>query len=1142
MPLEGLFNGTATDRPGEWSAARAVCPQCSVQVDARVRVLVRFPEDAETVIDLAHGRLNAFRCPVCGHVGHVMSDVTLFRAGAEALCAPASELGEPVRAWLTGYVRAALAALDPQGSGVEWTEAGIPRAHSPLTLLALTEQAEQAEAGLPVSLSEVLPVLVRHLLGSAYTFAFHHGGLGRLPALLADRLPRRCLMGPVLAAVAEEPAADPWHGDIADPMAWLDRTFRAEYLCAVAHAHAQVPNPRAAEWTDLCWNLFRVRRRDPGFFGPDGLLPDAAALAATIPFPDAWNVYAVALREDRELIKVFSDWFTHVGRLAEAVRQMEGGGIGGGVSRFPDDAELVREVRRSLHEGLDDAGWDDPVVVRLASMMCQRLLAAGRLEAAVALVVALCEDVVAAEAWSTLGHLVVSACAALNHVMRHDDACDLLRRYAPRVLRHTSDPHLWQHLANERGNALRHTGRAAEAVAVYESALRRVPDGFPSGNLAVLRRNHAIALRESGRFATAVAILRELSDDPDADHSHRVVTALSLALALLEMNRDADALAALEAAARIPLGPADTYERLRLLVCLLLVRATTARDPRFPELTEALTLATPASGMYHAVRGIALRCARYGPVPDDLLAEAMAAVDRLLDPVNDSPPVTPGQRVAVLLEGVQWHLWCGDRAHALRLAAPLRTAAAAGILPWDAQWTLARLDDPPTPARRWAAMRRVLMALDRATPGEAEDVRTAAAWLADKDEIQREIATAAADGLAAGVVPPAEALAAFEFLNGREIRTRSGSVARAANALLTARTHGAPGVLVAFLESPRGLALLICREDGNVTHVPWELDPDRLTRARQHFERRVGGGCLLPRQAAAVLDPLRPLLSELARHLTGHIARGEQLCFLPSATILGLPLHAAELADGSPLLERNPISYAPNSAVLEATLTPGRLPRPGQGPAVCFCVPKSGDRATLARQFASTAGLLRDRFGPSLTVRAELAASRGEFVSSLPAAQHLVVLAHGANSTAEAGRGICLSDGASLPPAPLPVKHVPELRRFLVDGDDIAAAQVAPPVVVSLACSSGRTFAGRGGSRIGLERALFSRGTRTIVAPLWDVNAESAAAFVGLLYDRWCAAPDMPLGEHYRAAALAVRELYPAPFHWAPFALRGSWL
>ena len=81
-----------------------------------------------------------------------------------------------------------------------------------------------------------------------------------------------------------------------------------------------------------------------------------------------------------------------------------------------------------------------------------------------------------------------------------------------------------------------------------------------------------------------------------------------------------------------------------------------------------------------------------------------------------------------------------------------------------------------------------------------------------------------------------------------------------------------------------------------------------------------------------------------------------------------------------------------------------------------------------------------------------------------------------------------------------------------------------------------------GGTRIGLERSMFASGTRSIVAPLWDVAQEPALEFIAELLASWRDRPDLTLGEHHRRASLTIRERYPLLFEWAPFALNGSFI
>src|SRR5206468_816405 len=55
---------------------------------------------------------------------------------------------------------------------------------------------------------------------------------------------------------------------------------------------------------------------------------------------------------------------------------------------------------------------------------------------------------------------------------------------------------------------------------------------------------------------------------------------------------------------------------------------------------------------------------------------------------------------------------------------------------------------------------------------------------------------------------------------------------------------------------------------------------------------------------------------------------------------------------------------------------------------------------------------------------------------------------------------------------------------------EIERLERTPQIIVSAACSSGRALAAGLGERIGLYQSLASRGTRTLVAPAWDIEAD----------------------------------------------------
>jgi CHAT domain-containing protein len=55
---------------------------------------------------------------------------------------------------------------------------------------------------------------------------------------------------------------------------------------------------------------------------------------------------------------------------------------------------------------------------------------------------------------------------------------------------------------------------------------------------------------------------------------------------------------------------------------------------------------------------------------------------------------------------------------------------------------------------------------------------------------------------------------------------------------------------------------------------------------------------------------------------------------------------------------------------------------------------------------------------------------------------------------------------------------------------------------------------------------------------LWNVNDESTTALMAHFYDEW--QQGTAKSAALRSAMLAIRNLYPNPFYWAPFLLIGK--
>ena len=87
-------------------------------------------------------------------------------------------------------------------------------------------------------------------------------------------------------------------------------------------------------------------------------------------------------------------------------------------------------------------------------------------------------------------------------------------------------------------------------------------------------------------------------------------------------------------------------------------------------------------------------------------------------------------------------------------------------------------------------------------------------------------------------------------------------------------------------------------------------------------------------------------------------------------------------------------------------------------------------------------------------------------------------------------------------------------------------------------CGTGLNVVEGGDELIGLVRGLLYAGARAALVTLWDVNDRSTANFMKDFYRRYQGGAR--LTEALSQAMTSLREEYPHPYYWAPFALVGK--
>jgi CHAT domain-containing protein len=87
-------------------------------------------------------------------------------------------------------------------------------------------------------------------------------------------------------------------------------------------------------------------------------------------------------------------------------------------------------------------------------------------------------------------------------------------------------------------------------------------------------------------------------------------------------------------------------------------------------------------------------------------------------------------------------------------------------------------------------------------------------------------------------------------------------------------------------------------------------------------------------------------------------------------------------------------------------------------------------------------------------------------------------------------------------------------------------------------CQSGLAEISGSDDLLGLIRGFLYAGARSLLLSLWSVNDESTMALMSEFYKEWQKGANK--AQALQSAMRSVREVFPHPFHWAPFILAGK--
>jgi tetratricopeptide (TPR) repeat protein len=692
-------------------------------------------------------------------------------------------------------------------------------------------------------------------------------------------------------------------------------------------------------------------------------------------------------------------------------------------------------------------------------------------------------------------------------------------------------------LWNERSNCLRAAGRREEAIPVTEAAIRLLAENrhAPSPDL---RRNLGILYQETGRQEEALAIFRELLDG--ADGELRLQLLRSVGTTYLSLGRFADAQPYFDGAAALASGPLDHYRpQLRAAAAGLKWTAgdregalAELRDMPLDEVHDPNVLIPLASAWINASQHPDLLepedGERLSTLIDKLAGAQQAALDardmqvfvpvnRLLAILSDigPDPVEGGELFWELLDksardfegapdplallGLARHHWNGDRERAKALLLELPAAVAQRFGPEQ---------DPTLKLDSLRILRRLFDQLGRLAieAGPMEDARFLA-------EAQRDLFGRIA---AAHAGARAEATTGLR-LDDAEIRRITGPAAvlewlRTEDGLAGIATFvGADGALsMASLDGP-GVDL-----DELAERIGQRLSVWHPGRKGDPFE----------------LPEWKQFAQWLQRTLEGRLPEGGQVVVVEHEDAWGLQWHVAAAP-------RWRASYAASWGSLLEAGAPAGIPDGPLGVAMVTKFHEAPQVLGALEESVRRTRRLAKAAGRACRARAQSACDHKALAALLEGCAAVKILCHGYVDPADKQVALMLARDGCLPLADSVSAATPEGRRHRFGWKECAALRRAPKLVYSAACSSGQAHPGGLGERLGLFAGLRRAGTRTFVAPRWNLRP---ADVLPILDDALARSliDGVPPGQALHEACAEAAQTQPPWIAWA-LALEGDW-
>jgi CHAT domain-containing protein len=294
------------------------------------------------------------------------------------------------------------------------------------------------------------------------------------------------------------------------------------------------------------------------------------------------------------------------------------------------------------------------------------------------------------------------------------------------------------------------------------------------------------------------------------------------------------------------------------------------------------------------------------------------------------------------------------------------------------------------------------------------------------------------------------------------------------------------------------------------------------------------------------LEYLRPLADDLVLSIMDHLADADVVYIVPHGDLFYFPFHALRVDSDRYLIEEKPIAYAPSATLLQNA----RLLRRQPGPAsfLGVGVGKEADPPTRKEDFQHEVELLaKGPFWSKSETLLGLEASKAEFLKRMGQFDVVHIACHGDfNGDDPMGSGLLLSNGARLPDESGPNPGMDGSSGYILSAREMARLSMKATLVYLSACVSGRADTGPGDEIMGVVRSLIRAEVATAVVSLWPVSASQPGRpgptrmLTQRFYEAWLG-QGLSKVQALRTAQIETMQLFPHPYHWAPFSLVGDW-